>query len=678
MGSVRSAVALLGYALTAVAFAWPLPLDLSARLTGSVSGDTGVYVWNLWVFRHEIVAHHHLPLFTSKILALTPPIDLSLHNYTIFQDLLAFPVLPIAGVVSTFNLVQLAMMTLTAWATFLLARRVTGRDPEAWLAGLLFAFSPTMIAKSTAHFSLLAAAPLAIFLLLLLRAERTGRLRDAALAGATVAWAALCDAYYGIYCVLLFAVFAGARLIRFEHHAVEPRTSHALRVPRPLPETRALDVLMLCLLGLIVGILASGGRRVQVLGITLSMRSVYTPVLLLTIAAVARVAVAVRPRVMPSPLGGRPLAGMLVVGAIVCATILSPVLYALGHRIAEGGRLQEKVFWRSSPPGVDAVAYVLPNPTHPFAGTGWRDWLSRERADAFPDQAASLPYVALLVVAIALWRQREPLPRLWMAITLVFAALSLGPFIRVAGINTHVPGPWAILRYLPIVGSARMPSRFVVLATLGFAMLFALCLARLAAGRHRRVILAAVGAVLVFELLPVPRTLHSAEVPGIYRIVRDDPRRVRVLDLPFGIRDGVMSAGDFNASSEFYQTYHEKALIGGYLSRIPVSEIEQYRRLPVLSALMLLSENLPLDPAHERAALERAQRLVERTLMGYVVIDTARASPELRAFAVKAFGLVRIAEAGGRELYRPEPGPSFNDLETEHPFGTGRGRDPLE
>lgn len=674
MGFVRSAVALLAYALTAAVFAWPLPLALSERLTGSVAGDTGVYVWNQWVFRHEIVAHHHLPLFTSKILALTPPIDLSLHNYTIFQDLVAFPLLPVAGVVATFNLVQLAMMTLTAWASFLLARRVTGREPEAWLAGLLFAFSPTMIAKSTAHFSLLAAAPLAIFMLVLLRAEQTGRLRDAALAGATVAWAALCDAYYGIYCVLLFAALVGVRLIRFEHSATDPRIP---RVPR-LPAARVLDVLMLCLLGLIVGILASGGRRVQVLGVTLSVRSVYTPVLLLTIAAVARIALAVRPRLVPVAVNGRPLARMLGLGAIVCLTILSPVLYALGHRLAEGGRLQEEVFWRSSPPGVDAIAYVVPNPNHPLAGRVWRDWLSRERADAFPEQVASLPYVALAVVAIALWRRRRPLPRLWIAMTAVFAALSLGPFVRVAGIDTYVPGPWAILRYLPIVGSARMPSRFVVLATLAFAMLFGLCLARVAVGRRRPVVLAGVAVLLVFELLPVPRTLHAAEVPEVYRIVRDDPRRVRVLDLPFGIRDGVMSAGDFSASSQFYQTLHEKALIGGYLSRIPLAEVERYRKLPVLSALMRLSEKLTLDPAQERAALERAQSLVERTRMGYVVIDAARASPELRAFAMTAFGLVKIAEAHGRELYRPEPGPSFNDLETEHPFGSGRRRQPFD
>jgi hypothetical protein len=646
-------LALLGFVLAALMFLWPLPRDITGSLTGSVSGDTGVYVWNIWVFRHEIVAHGHLPLFTSKILALTPPIDLSLHNYTIFQDVLAFPLIPVLGVVATFNLVQLTMIALTGFATYLLARRVTGREAESWLAGLLFACSPTMIAKSTAHFSLLAAAPLAVFLLLLLRVEETGRLRDAALAGLVVAWAALCDAYYGIYCVLLFAVFAGARLVRMERHAT------------PIPLARALDVLMLCLAGLVFGILAGGGRRVQLLGITVSMRSAYTPMLLLTLTALARLALVARPRLAAPGFDPKPIVGMLLAGGLVCATMLSPVLYALGHRMAEGGRLQEEVFWRSSPSGVDLAAWVLPNPNHPLVGSIWHDWLTRERADAFPEQVASLTFVALAVIALAWWKRREPLPRMWLALTISFGLLALGPFVRVAGIETYVPGPWALLRYVPIVGGARMPTRFVVPAMLAFSVLFAICLSRLATGPRRRVVLAAVGTLLVFELWPAPRPLHTAEVPGIYGLIREDPRGIRILELPFGIRDGVMSEGDFSASSQFYQTYHEKALIGGYLSRIPVTEVAKYRRFPLLSALLDLSERLPLDPAAERAARADAQPLVERTRMGYVVIDTRRASPALRDFAVGAFGLVKIAEEDGRELYRTEPGPSFNDPDGE-------------
>ena len=79
---------------------WPssfrgrLPLNLGTHLTGNPGGDTGVYVWNQWVFRHEIFEHGRFPYFTDSIFSLTRDANLSLHNYTTFQDLVAIPLIP--------------------------------------------------------------------------------------------------------------------------------------------------------------------------------------------------------------------------------------------------------------------------------------------------------------------------------------------------------------------------------------------------------------------------------------------------------------------------------------------------------------------------------------------------------------------------------------------------------
>ena len=79
--------ALLGYAAVAVVFTWPLVPNISTHLTGSPAGDTGVYVWNQWVFRHELLDNHRSPYFTDKIFSLSGRANLSLHNYTAFQDI---------------------------------------------------------------------------------------------------------------------------------------------------------------------------------------------------------------------------------------------------------------------------------------------------------------------------------------------------------------------------------------------------------------------------------------------------------------------------------------------------------------------------------------------------------------------------------------------------------------
>src|SRR5215217_2600368 len=135
----REAVALFGYLAVALTFSWPLPLHLADVLLGT--GDTPVYVWNLWVFRHEIVDHHRLPFLTNSILALSQSVPLALHNYTTFANLLAFPLVPILGLVRTFNLLIVASQAMTAHLMYSYARSRTGDPAAAWMAGLVFGFS---------------------------------------------------------------------------------------------------------------------------------------------------------------------------------------------------------------------------------------------------------------------------------------------------------------------------------------------------------------------------------------------------------------------------------------------------------------------------------------------------------------------------------------------------------
>lgn len=637
--------ALFGYAAFAVLFTWPLAPQIGTHLTGSPAGDTGVYIWNQWVFQHEILENGNFPYFTDKIFSLTGRANLSLHNYTAFQDLVALPLMGWLGIVATFNVVYLLMTMLTGYAAFLLARHVTGRDMESWLAGLLFAWSPVLATRGGGHFSLVAAAPLAIFLLLLLRTAERQRLRDALALGATVWWAASTDAYYAVYCVIIAALFMLGRVMTIQRRPRETRL-------RAVPWT--LDVLLFCVAGLVLSMAISGGWQFTIRGRVASIRSLYTPMLVLTLLSVARVAWSYRTKVLPVDRATTlRFMRLATASAVFAAALLSPVLYAVGLRIADDRWDWERVFWRSSPRGVDLAAFVLPNPNHPLAPDAIRQWLT-PRPDAYFENVASLTFVALATILVA-WRAGWRIPRLWGWLAVAFGALALGPFLHVAGMNTHVPGPWAFLRYVPVIGLARTPSRFTIVLMLVLAVLFACALAWL--GRrwpqHRTRLVAAVGTLLVFELLPAPRPLYSAAVPGIYRHVAAAPADVRVLELPFGIRDGTSSAGNFTARSQYFQTVHGKKLIGGYLSRVSQRRIRDTRRDPMLGALMWLSEGHELDPSRWRSLVEAGPAFAERTKVAFVVIDCARTTEAIREFAIRAFNLQLIESDGNFELYRP-------------------------
>ena len=252
-------------------------------------------------------------------------------------------------------------------------------------------------------------------------------------------------------------------------------------------------------------------------------------------------------------------------------------------------------------------------------------------------------------------RRRFHPPVFWVVVALGFTSLALGPFVHVMGINTYIPTPWTLLRFVPIIGAARMPPRFAVVAFMGFAMLVAYALLSLRSMERRRWAFCVIGiaAAMVFELTPAPRPLYSAAVPPIYDVVAADPRPVRLLELPFGIRDGLSSIGDFTAASQFHQTMHGKALVGGYLSRVSQRRRDFYLADPFYSALLTLSERRALDPAQLPQARRGARLFLARANLGYVVVDNSRASAALREFAISVLGMTKIAESGVYELFVP-------------------------
>jgi flagellar biogenesis protein FliO len=637
------AFALAGYVVVALAFVWPLPLHLETHLTGPPGGDTGVYVWNQWVFQHEILEDRHLPYFTERIFSLGRRANLSLHNYTTFQNLVALPLVGLLGVVATFNVVYLLMTVLTAYMAFLLARHVTGRVPESWLAGLAFAWSPALVTRGMGHFSVAAAAPLAAFMLVLLRTAERERMRDAVLLGVTVWWAASTDVYFAIYCLLIAVVFLCARTVTVDRAATTPR--------RAVPW--ALDVLMLSVLGLVIAMIISGGWQFNFLGRVARVRSLNTPMLVLTALALLRIGWRYRTHLAQvERTHVWQTLRLATVAGIFAAIMLSPVLYAVTLRIVQDGFDSQRTFWRSSPLGVDLVSFILPNPNHALTPGAVRAFLT-PRPDAYPENVASLSFVLLAVVFVA-WRLGWVAPRLWAGFAALFALLSLGPFIHILGVNTYVPGPWALLRYVPLLGLARTPARFTTVVMLMVAILFAIALSWLVARfpSRRRIVLTSVGALLIFELLPLPRELYSAEVPRVYRHVAAAPEDARVLELPFGVRDGTSSVGDFTARSQFFQTSHHKMLIGGYLSRVSRRRIAEIRRYEMLDALITLSEGRSLGPSRENRLIEEGPAFARRYRVDFVVIDQTRASPELRDFAMKAFRLHHVETDGPFELYR--------------------------
>jgi hypothetical protein len=111
--------------------------------------------------------------------------------------------------------------------------------------------------------------------------------------------------------------------------------------------------------------------------------------------------------------------------------------------------------------------------------------------------AGTVPILLALVGVVSGWRRDGV--RLTLEWFVVSFLVSLGPIIYFFGAS--FPGPYAILREVPVIGMLRTPSRLGVLALLSIATLSAAGFARIA-GRRSRPLFVVLSALLLIEVYP--------------------------------------------------------------------------------------------------------------------------------------------------------------------------------
>jgi hypothetical protein len=149
-------------------FALPLISHLNVPNIRQYWTDPQFYVWSLrwWPYA---VSHWTNPLFSSQIGA-PQGYNLAWASTTPSVDLLMWPVTAAFGVLVSYNIVLLLVPPLSAWATFIAARRLTGRFWPAFLAGVVYGFSPYELThnwQGQPNLTVIMLFPLMVYLVLL-------------------------------------------------------------------------------------------------------------------------------------------------------------------------------------------------------------------------------------------------------------------------------------------------------------------------------------------------------------------------------------------------------------------------------------------------------------------------------------------------------------------------------
>lgn len=254
----------------------------------------------------------------------------------------------------------------------------------------------------------------------------------------------------------------------------------------------------------------------------------------------------------------------LLIGAL-SAVLVSPVLIpALGEYEREASGWDRETATYSA----DLVDLIFPSPFHPW----WGEWAIARHAEMrygwFWTISPGFGVLALAGIGSALAGRRA---RPWLALALILWVLTLGPKLRVLGVETGVPMPFDLLRFIPGMTLGHRPNHLIIYLLPVIGILAGLGMVELLRrGWRGRLVAGLLGALVAVELLVLPIPAMPFPSDPVLAQVRDRPGAV--MDLPNLQR---------NAPAMQNQMVHGRPIIGGYLAR-PTGNPSPTQRVPWL------------------------------------------------------------------------------------------------
>jgi len=230
----------------------------------------------------------------------------------------------------------------------------------------------------------------------------------------------------------------------------------------------------------------------------------------------------------------------------------------------------------------------------------------------------------------------------YFVVSLVFAVLTLGPFLKVfnrwsinlEGVSVVFPLPFLLLHYTPGLSTLRAPSRFtpifIFLACIVAAYVINFIFIKIS---KKRQIILLIGLFLIFfidQFYAIPTKLNQEIPTQIYNYLKDKPQGT-VLEIPFTVRDGFQYIGFVHALQPMYgQAIHGKPIIGGYMARVSDNIFNYYKNLKFINYLANIIDKGNYIPLKEKPrdinffpypySISTAENEVQSLKIKYVVL----------------------------------------------------------
>ncbi len=593
----RDVITLVLYFALALTLTYPLALNFYTHVAGTET-DAPTLAWNLWWVKYSLFNLRTHPLSTDYLFY---PLGVNLVAYTLtlFNALLALPIQFSANIPAANNALVLFSLTISAFGMYLLAQerlRRAGLDPRAaFFAGALYGFGSYHLSYvAQGRLDLVGSQWLPFFFFYLLRTLESPRR----------AWKS------GAWMGLFFALTAWTEL------------------------TYAAFLLVLSAFGLVLSLQAPFGAA-QGLGVGSEARSGIRGV------GSSRTDRKIRARL-------RPMLNGFLAFTFTAALGTFPLWYTFIAEVQRYGDYWTIVVPRAQILSADLLGFLLPPSAHPFVGKLTQGIAFQSLTSAFIGFAP----LALFVWGIARWRAA----RVWAWLALAFALLMLGPSLSVAGNITSIPMPFALLQQIPFLKATRFPVRLNAFFMLAFALTASYAVARLLeiARDNPR---ARAGALLFMlfafaEQLAFPIPLTDLRAPAVYQQFTRDPGDFTILELPLGWRNNVGIQGKLDFRAQFFQSVHQKRLLGGTTARNPIFKFQYYNELPMLNSLIALETGQEIDPVRHELDREAALEVLRFFNIHHVVVNRTLTDPAVEAYVKDILPLREVYRDDTSTLYR--------------------------
>ncbi len=541
------ALALGCYALLTVIATFPLIRHLDSHIIanefGAVDGYLGI--WNIW-WAAQALQNGQSP-FVTPLLFHPDGLDLFWQTLSLPQGLLAFPITITSGPLVAYNLLILASFLLGGYTAFLFVRYVIGNNVAALVGGAIYSFAPFHLQKVVdAQLEVASIQWVPLYLLVLhLLLDRPGWYR-ALFAGLLLLWVGLGTWYYGLFCLIYTGLAAGIWALRIRAR-VSDHGEAGRREKYP--------------------------REHQVTGLRHHLWK----------ALQERLSI------------GTLLWGLAPIG--IWLLLMTPRLISL---LQTGDTYLGDAREFNARSSADLIAFWLPSPLHPLWGAAITEFYTDLHRSAMLWNV-SLGLVAIVLAllgGIATWQDNWR----WLLLLAATLLLAMGEELRVFGIETGIPLPYALLADLPGIRASHRPNHFVILSMALVALLAAQGVLQLFRRwpRQRYPLTALLLlAILLIDGWAQPLPLFSRPIPAAYAQLPEPEPDDALLPIPLHI--------NFSRSENlWYQTTHGWPIIGGFIGREPPYHVGKYA--PGIRELRygrrVADDILALDwPEQARAAL---------------------------------------------------------------------------